>query len=279
MRRPTIIPLCIIALGGAIGFVLSCLGPQEPIWQGRPLSQWLTECKSDHPRDLSESAQKAIQAMGTNALPHLLRMVAWKESSAKRRLRAWFGRGSVVRRWIPTRPREQERGAAGFEALGKVAAPAVPQLIQLLGDDVITSYHAALALSAIGSPAIPALVQTLTNESAWARMGAVQALNFMHGAEEAIPDLLKRLDDPEPAVRGGAAIALGDMRRQSQTVVPKLIVSLSDTNGSVRATAARALGSFGVEAHAAVPKLIGLQEDPNAEVRKEASAALKKVSE
>ena len=88
----------------------------------------------------------------------------------------------------------------------------------------------------------------------------MQALNFMHGAEEAIPDLLKRLDDPEPAVRGGAALTLGDMRRQSQTVVPKLIESLSDTNGSVRATAARALDLFGVEAHAAVPKLVELQK-------------------
>ena len=276
MRKPAIILLCFTALCGAIGFIFSCLSPKEPTWQGRPLSQWLTECKSDNPRDLSESEQKAIQAMGTNALPHLLRMVARKDSSAKLRLRAWVGRGSIIRRWIPTHGLERIRGAAGFEALGKEAAPVVPQLIQLLQDEH-TSYPAALALSGVGSPAVPALVQTLTHESAWVRMGAVQALNFMHGAEEAIPDLLKSLDDPEPAVRGCAAIALGDMRRQSQIVVPKLLESLSDTNSSVRASAARALALFEVEAYVAVPTLMELQNDPNAEVRKEASAALKKV--
>lgn len=214
--------------------------------------------------------------MGTNALPHLLRMVARKDSSGKLWLRAWVGRGSMIRRWTSTHYLERIRGAAGFEALGKEGAPAVPQLIQLLQNEQ-TSYPAALALSAVGSPAVPALVQTLTNKSAWARVGAVQALNFMHGAEEAIPDLLKSLDDPEPAVRGGAAIALGDMRKKSQMVVPKLIESLSDTNSSVRADASRALALFGAEAHAAVPKLIELQEDPNVEVRKEASAALKQI--
>jgi hypothetical protein len=282
MKKRTVILLCVAALCGAIWFILGgYVSPGEPVWQGKKLSQWLIECKSDDPHDLTESAQKAIRAMGTNALPYLLTMVGNTDSSAKLHLRAWAGKGSIfrpiIRQWTPTHYVSRISASAGFEALGKEAAPAASELIKLLNDEQ-TSYPAALALSAIGQPAVPLLVQTLTNRSAWTRMGVVQALNFMHGAEEAIPDLLRCLDDPEPGVREEAAIALGDMRKQPDRVVPKLMERLADTNSSVRADAAIGLGLFESQARMAVPKLMELQNDSNAEVRQQATIALKKTS-
>ena len=215
--------------------------------------------------------------MGTNALPYLLRMVARKDSSAILRLRAWAGKGSIVRRWwIPTHYIDRMRGAAGIEALGGEAAPAAPELIRMLNDEQ-TEYPAALGLGAIGPPAIPLLVQTLNNRTAWIRMGAVQALNFMHGAEAEIPDLLRCLDDSDPGVREGAAIALGDMRKQPDRVVPKLMERLADPNSSVRADAALAIGLFEAQARRAVPKLRELQNDSSAEVRQQATIALEKA--
>lgn len=277
MKKRSAILLCFAAFCGAIWFMAYPSPPGEPVWQGKELSQWLTECKSDNPRDLTESAQKAIRAMGTNALPFLLNMVATTDSRAKMKLRAWAGKGSIIRKWTtPSHYISRISAAAGFEALGKEAAPAAPELIKMLNDEQ-TEYPAVLALGAIGQPAVPLLVQTLTNRSAWTRMGAVQALNFMHGAEDAIPDLLRCLDDPEPAVRGGAVIALGDMRKQPDRVVPKLMERLADTNSSVRADAAIALGLFESQARMAVPKLMELQNDSNAEVRQQATTALKKM--
>jgi HEAT repeat protein len=214
--------------------------------------------------------------MGTNALPYLLTMVGNTDSSAKLHLRTWAGKGSIFRQWAPTHYISRMRAAAGFEALGKEAAPAAPELIKMLNDEQ-TEYPAALALGAIGPPAVPLLVQTLTNQSASTRMAVVQALNFMHGAEEAIPDLLRCLDDPDPGVRGEAAIALGDLRKQPDRVVPKLMERLADTNSSARADAALALGLFESKARLAVPKLMELQNDSNAEVRQQANTALQKT--
>jgi HEAT repeat protein len=283
MRKPVILLTVAMVLLGLVWLAMDAARPKEPTHAGRTLSAWLTERNSAHPRDLSDSTQEAIQAMGTNALAHLLRTISRKDSAAKLRLRGWLSREAPlqrsIRRWTATHQSERLRAAAGFKALGNEGAPAVPALIRLLGDEQ-TSYPAALALAGIGRPAIPGLVQSLTNQSVWVRSSAVQAINFMHGAdgaEEAIPDLLERLNDPHPAVRGGASIALGDMRMKPQLVIPKLMERLGDADASVRASAARAIGLFQEQGTAAVPRLEELQSDPSPEVRQWASTALRQI--
>src|ERR1039458_1932968 len=168
MKKRSVILLCFAAFCGAICFLAYPSRPAEPVWQGKELSQWLTECKSDNPRELTESAQKAIRAMGTNALPFLLALVANTDSSAKLKLRVWAGKGSIIRRWIPTHYISRIGAAAGFEALGKEAAPAAPELIKLLNDEQ-TEYPAALALSAIGPPAVPLLEPMLRTHTSTTR--------------------------------------------------------------------------------------------------------------
>jgi HEAT repeat protein len=120
-------------------------------------------------------------------------------------------------------------------------------------------------------------VQCLTNANAWLRVSSVQAINFMHGAEEAVPSLVTCLTDPEPAVRSTAAIALGDMRKQPETVVPRLIVLLDDAESSVRQAATIALGLYGSPAEAAAGKLALMQNDPSGEVRRAAENAMERI--
>jgi hypothetical protein len=283
MKRSVILLTVVVALLGLVWLTTFATRPREPTHAGRTLSAWLTERDSPHPRDLSDAAKEAIQAMGTNALPHLLRMISRKDSAAKLRLRRWLSREDPLQRrillWTATHYTERLRAAAGFEALGSEGAPAVPTLIRLLGHEQ-TSYPAALALAAIGRPALPGLLQSLTNQSVWVRSGAVQAINFFHGAEgaeEAIPGLLERLNDPHPAIRAGAAIALGDLRNSPEAVIPKLIESLDDLDSSVRASAARAIGLFQDRGIAAVPRLEELKSDDSPEVRKQASTALRQI--
>jgi hypothetical protein len=286
MKKRFFIALCAAGICGAIWILPWHLNPVEPVWQGKKLSQWLTECDSDNPRDLSESARTAIRTMGTNALPYLLRRIGTRDSKAKMQLRAWAGKGSIIRRLTPTHYNFRISAAAGIEALGKEAAPAVPELIELLHDEQ-TFYPASLGLSAIGAPAVPLLLQALTNRSAWTRMGPeealdftvgiAQAVSFVQASDQAIPDLLPCLDDPEPRVRQAVASALGAIMKQPDRVVPKLMERLGDTNSSVRAAAAQAIGMFGGQARMAVPKLMDLQNDASADVRQQAATALRRV--
>lgn len=259
-------------------FLLAAIWPEpaEPFHGDKTLRQWLEVRSSGNARDLTDESKTAIRAMGTNALPYLVSMVSARDSTLRLKLRAWAGKNPNIRKWVRTSNGERLRGAAGLEALGPIAAPAIPELVSLLGDEQ-TAYPAALALGAIGEIAVPALAQCLTNANAWLRGSAVQAINFMHGAEGAIPSLVTCLTDPEPAVRSTAAIALGDMRKQPETVVPRLIVLLDDAESSVRQAGAIALGLYGSPAQAATEKLALMQNDPSSEVQQAAKTAMEKI--
>lgn len=265
-----------VAIAGL--FLLAAIWPEpaEPFHGDKTLRQWLEVRSSGNIRDLTDDAQAAIRAMGTNALPSLVSMVSKRDSILRLELRAWAGKNPNLRKWIRISNGERLRGAAGLEALGPMAAPAIPELIPLLGDEQ-TAYPAALALGAIGEIAVPELVQCLTNANTRLRVSAVQAINFMHGAEEAIPSLLTCLTDPEPDVRFIAAIALGDMRKHPETVVPHLIVLLDDAESSVRQAGIIALGLYGSAAEAATEKLAMIQNDPSREVQQAAKTALERI--
>jgi hypothetical protein len=278
MKRRAVILFSLAVLGGFIWFFAGNRStPAEPVWEGKKLTQWLMERDTNPSRSLTWPARKAIRGMGTNALPFLLNMIGTEDPPAKLKLNLWTSKSSLFKKFTASTHYQSRLDAAdGFEALGAKAAPAAPGLIRLLNDQQ-TEYPAALALGAIGQPAVPLLVQNLTNWNVSIRLPVLQALNFMHGAVDAIPFVLPCLEDAQPAVRQGAAITLGDLHQEPEQVVPKLIERLSDTNSAVRAAAAFALEMFEAHARTAIPKLTELQNDPDAEVRKNAASALIEV--
>ena len=99
------------------------------------------------------------------------------------------------------------------EALGAVGTPAVPLLIQALGDwDEDVCRAAAEALGAIGDPqAVPPLIKALGDWGDWwsenVRRAAAEALGNL-GDPQAIPALKKRLYDESEAVRNAARDAI-----------------------------------------------------------------------
>ena len=118
------------------------------------------------------------------------------------------------------------------EALGAVGTPAVPLLIQALGDwDEDVCRAAAEALGAIGDPqAIPALIQALGDDESWVRAAAARALGAI-GDPQAVPALIKALGDwgdlLSESVRFAAAWALGAIG--DPQAVPALIQALGDS--------------------------------------------------
>ena len=86
-------------------------------------------------------------------------------------------------------------------------------------------------------------------------MGAKAAL--------AAPEVAKLLQDPDPQVRGFAALALREMGKGAAVAIPDLSAALQDPAPSVRMTAASALGSMGATASSAVPALVAELEASN----------------
>jgi HEAT repeat protein len=248
----------------------------DPFYQGKRLSVWLADCnpkleyfarrdgapdreeRSDTRRALE--AADALRAMGTNAVPYLLKLassgpsVLWSKAESmqldqwvlihlkSRGLYDWM-RSRVEKPWSDHRCAEN-----GFKTLGQRASPAVPQLIRLLkSPDWDTKETAADALGAIG----PA-------------------------AQEAVPALIQCINDPNERVEDAAVEALFAIGMKPEVAVPALARLLEADEGDFD-RAMHLLANFGPDAKAAVPAILPFLEVQDTELRARATNVLKQI--
>lgn len=204
--------LFIAALLGTVvmGTVAWVFRHPEPVYQGRRLSSWLRDVPRGRvlfftPGSVSfgddsqvmwieqfdpgrsqafhEQAKEAVQKIGTNAWPRLLRELRTRDSSMKESaLRRLTSLKIVKLRWISGRER-RERAASALNCFGSPAI--IPALIQILEDDgapVDARTFAAHALQVCGSqaePAFPALSRAAQSHDADLRRVAQATLDSL----------------------------------------------------------------------------------------------------
>ena len=79
-RRVALVIVVILASAGLL--VVGSLPPREPLYQGKPLSYWLQGCIGTNPSSRSwRQSTDAVQAIGTNAIPTLLRLLQAQDSA------------------------------------------------------------------------------------------------------------------------------------------------------------------------------------------------------
>jgi HEAT repeat protein len=126
--------------------------------------------------------------------------------------------------------------------------------------------NAAAALGRIGpaaKDAVPELVKLLNDPDTGVRWAAVIALGSVEpGAKDAAPELVRLLKDPDGYVRRAAASALQGIGPAAKDAVPELVKLLRDPDGGVRGPAVEVLGSIGPAAKDAVPELVKLLRAP-----------------
>lgn len=241
----------------AIGLTTCNTWSADPIYQGRTLSDWLNDLRSSKDQATRVAAKKAVQATGTNAVPHLLREVE-----------GWSSDGDDERKLAVL---------SAFEVLGASAESALPQLADLLGKGV-DPCNICYALGRIGPKSVDVLTQALTNENVQVRFCAAVALaDSKLQAVSAVPELVNLLKDSSRDVRRAAVEAIGVIRARPEIAVPSLIDLLKDNEVLVRLNAAKALGRFGAYAKAAVPILEKALNDDDPLMRKISEAALRQI--
>jgi HEAT repeat protein len=178
---------------------------------------------------------------------------------------------------------ERAGAAKSLGTLGVSAAPAVPALVQILGNqDSIAIGDAVDALVHIGPAAVPALVQALESTDVRLRHQAAVVLSRIEPTDPAaVKALVKALKDPSAAIRRRAALALagaGRCEKPEDGVVVGLISALADRDGTVRVSAAVALGDIGTDAKEAAKPLSQLLSDKDAGLRTAATEAIRKIT-
>lgn len=159
----------------------------------------------------------------------------------------------------------------------------LPLFLRALEDKRIYPGMAGFAIAGLGvdaREAVPILIRQLEDPNPDNRWSAAGALASM-GAEarDAVPALREAIRDTDEKVRWYTVWALGEMGPEARDAVPELTAALDDFDDDVRGYAARALGRIGPDAAAAVPALRTLLEDENGAVCEGARAALELISQ
>jgi hypothetical protein len=275
-----------IVAGAVALFLLAFLrlalshGPRLPVFQGKDLYTWATELRlaqqnySDPDRwKKVETATAAIRAMGTNALPFVMEDIRAQNTEVDRAI-AWLAvkapflklkPANVADRWV--------RGTQALEALGPLAKPCLPELVNLASKN--TGYIES-ALVAVGPDALPAFTNLLAT-STFPRTGnligalanAVYANRIKpEQAAGALPYIIRVFRSTDSHGRWYAASALGAIQHDPEICVPLLINGLTDSAPAVRESCIESLGRFGEAGSAYAAKLADMFEQTDAQTRR-----------
>jgi len=161
------------------------------------------------------------------------------------------------------------------------AGRVVPRLIQVLdAPSAELRLAAELALIRLDSAASPMLLETLTRKEDQAlHPHVIRVLNKIDARDETakktiVPKLIRALARRKRSARYMAVESLKQLGEASEEAVPELIWALRDPETSIRSSAAEALVAIGP---AAVPALGLALKDDNGAVRMRAAQALKKI--
>ncbi|GEM_PF-331069 len=203
--------------------------------------------------DVAEAAAEALVQLGPVVVPSVLPLLghpdAWVREGAAFVLggvRAEEAVLPLLERLADEERRVREVAAWALGAIGDPRAvdPLMERLDRSVNADPNWLFY-GLALGLIGPPAVPVLLEALGDETPEVRgiaalvLGTIPSAAFVAG-----PALIATLEDRAASVRAAAAVALGALRVEE--AVPALLVrAREDRDADVRIRAVRALGRIG----------------------------------
>jgi len=203
---------------GVVGGVTALLWPgeREPEYNGKKLSEWVLAL------DLGaffrgDSRDEAIQHIGTNGLPFLIKWIGYEEP-------AWVGRlPAPVDRLLGLkaagRPKYRLAGLSvlAFQLLGTNAAPAIPELVRLdARARPGVSSRTSMAIRSVGDAAVPFIIGCARSRDRETALDAIGFLGVYRSEVPVVAPVLREfLQSPDEYVR---MVATNSLRRLGQDV-------------------------------------------------------------
>jgi len=279
--------LSIVVRAGLLGgFAWLVLRPHEQAYRGKPLSRWLLEEREASNRGtVSEAeAESGVRALGTNALPTLIRMASTRLSGWRPIVGMLAREQEMAFLHLPRQDEKHQTTAWALKILGPQAEPAVPALIRLLNDrNTEVRRNAAQCLAGIGltgQAAVPGLIAVLGRSSGTnpdvlnLRREAIRALREMGpAARSAIPQLATFTNDPASPAYLKAEAELALLRIKGESLLP-FIERLADTSNTQWRFTAWLVSGLGTNAEPAIPLLVQALSSTNLAIQSAAIRAL-----
>lgn len=281
--------LCVaaaLALGAGLVWFLQT---RQPAYHGKPLVEWLRKIDYNNPdepmKPESREAAAAVRAMGTKALPHLLRMLQAWDSPLKLRLVELARKQRFIRVRFTQAVLSHHYAGNGLRALGPQAEPAIPALKgYFFGMDNRRADIAAEVLGEIGPAAFPVLRPALTNSSTQVRLRALGGLAYFALAnhpDQVIPILKEvAVRGPDDLMKLFAAVRLAKLGQEEELIVPVLVEGMQRHRNDTRMEAINALLRFPARAREHIAIIRRLAQDTKDRVGMfAAQRALKQIEE
>lgn len=264
MRKRVQIALAILLVVTLVGVIAwQALRESEPVYDGKSLSAWLKgyapDPESARPTEEQpqwQQADAAVRALGTNAIPSLLRMLRARDTPWKLKLVRLAIKQRFIRISYASAVDLNMGASMAFGSLREDSSNAIPALIQIYKENRSEASQNAvvLALRSIGpaaAGAVPCLLSAATNSDFAIRHNALAALGEIHAQPGlAVPVLAQALHDPDAMVRGAAAGSLRDFGADAKPAVPALLELLKDKDEYTSSLAAEALKEIDPDAAA-----------------------------
>jgi hypothetical protein len=216
-RRKVIFGILAVVVCGVLAAVFWPEKP-EPVYKGKKLSEWVLLFSSSGRPPLQmllfpmSEPERAINAIGTNAIPFYLEWLDYKPSLFRRLSFQLAEKGKV---WLPFtnyrddfRVRRSVGAYAALISLDEKAAPAIPRLLSYAttfgrGPKWLPNNPeaAVYALSMIGRPAVPAIVSMMTNENVNIRLLVTSQARILHNDPAIVAQFRRALCDSNAEVR------------------------------------------------------------------------------
>lgn len=257
---------------------LTAFNRPEPHYADQPLSYWLERLAQE---STAAQASSVLNEMGPEAIPALIAALHTRRSPVRDSFHAAAARVNLAAPRSYDAPNVRATSAYLLGQLREAGRPAVPDLVQCLGDeDPMVRYRSIRALSKIGMVAAPDLAEALRDREPVVRYGAAKALGGMgNEARYSAGALMNALNDPQANVREAAFQALaqiGDRAQRQFTAasVPQLIEALTNSTWSAsRKFAVQTLRKLGPAAKPATDALLAAKKSAP-ELEKEIHEAL-----
>ncbi|MEW6302402.1 MAG: hypothetical protein AB1705_02965 [Verrucomicrobiota bacterium] len=229
---------------------------------------------------------EAIQLIGTNALPAVMKELAATDSPWLRPIISWSNRQTWLPLKYPPAELRSTRAAIACQALGPLAKSAVPVLAKRLNDPspwVRGRLELAQSLAHAGPEGLAVLIHAFANTNNSVNVCAGICLQQTYLP----PDLMRELialaydDGIEPRLRATARDTLRVLPRgmPSEQMARVLVFELKDVNGYARQQVAFLIGNLGEYGESALPLIRDALRDPQPEVRVELRNAVLKIEE
>lgn len=156
----------------------------------------------------------------------------------------------------------------------------LPVLLKRLDEGDTTERIGTMEVLRLVSPApkeaILLIIAQLKHSRPEVRKSALTTLGYLK-AEEAIPDIVAALNDPDMDVRNSATYAVANLGAPAKAAVPILRDHLRSADAKriyFNVPAIKALGNIGKDARSAIPELLRFRDHEITEVRRDVQKAL-----